>query len=286
MATLGTEPQVVTLVLDELLRRGHHIERAVVVHTDASEGPLRDSVFKLKVEADRHYARLDPPVSFKFVTIEDDSGNVPKDITTEEEAGAAFSTLYRVVLKEKRNGCRVHLSIAGGRKVMSVYGMAVAQLLFDDEDRVWHLVSEEVLHSSKELHASPDQKVILVPVPFLRWSMFSPVATELVRTEDPWQALKRYRERREFENHIQLRYFVEHELTEPERELLELLVREGLDNRGLARRLHRSEKTVANQLSSIYAKYRSFLMLGEDEKVNRGRLISDFAPVFIGKKFP
>jgi len=114
--------------------------------------------------------------------------------------------------------------------------------------------------------------------------MISPVATELVRTEDPWQALKKYRERREFENRLQLRYFVERVLTDRERELLELLVREGLDNRGLARRLYRSEKTVANQLSSIYAKYRDFFRVGEGERVNRSRLISDFAPLF-GRKF-
>lgn len=286
VATLGTEPQVVTLVLDELLNRGHRIGRAIVVHTDDSEGPLRDSVFKLKVEADRHYARLSKPVRFEFVTIRDERGNAPKDITTEEEAGAVFSTLYRVVLKEKREGRKVHLSIAGGRKVMSVYGMAVAQLLFDDDDKVWHLVSEDVLHRTRSMHADHGQRVILVPIPVLRWSMISPVATELVRTENPWQALKKYRERRDFENHVQLRYFLEHVLTEAERELLELLVREGLDNRRLARRLHRSEKTVANQLSSIYAKYKEFFGLRSDERVNRGRLISEFAPLFVGKDFP
>ena len=47
-----------------------------------------------------------------------------------------------VVLAEKRAGHLVYLSIASGRKPMTVYGMVAAQLLFDEDDRVWHLLSE------------------------------------------------------------------------------------------------------------------------------------------------
>jgi len=163
---------------------------------------------------------------------------------------------------------------------MSVYGMAVAQLLFDDEDRVWHLVSEEVLHRGDRLHASPWEEVVLVPVPILRWSMISPAATELILKEDPWEALKVYRSKVERGDQIQLRYFLERELRRSERELVELLVREGLTNKELADRLNKSEKTVANQLSAIYEKYRRYRGLRQNP--NRSRLISDLRPIISG----
>ena len=48
---------------------------------------------------------------------------------------------------------------------------------------------------------------------------------------------------------IQLMHFLDRELRRSERELVELLVREGLTNKELADRLGRSTKTVANQLT-------------------------------------
>lgn len=39
IATLGTEPQVVTLTLDALLAADETITRVVVVHTQADSGP-------------------------------------------------------------------------------------------------------------------------------------------------------------------------------------------------------------------------------------------------------
>jgi len=283
VATLGTEPQVVTLVLDELLRRGHRIGRVVVIHTDEAFPPLARALSLLRAEAEGHYAALDPPIEFHFEPIRGERGS-PWDIATEEDAGAVFRTLYRVVLREKRKGYRVHLSIAGGRKVMSVYGMAVAQLLFDEGDQVWHLLSEGRLLDEKRLHADPGEEVVLVPVPVLRWSSISPAATELVLREDPWAALKKQREMKEREERIRLLYFLEHELTPAERELLRLLVREGLPNHELARRLGRSEKTIANQLSTIYDKYRSFSSVAREVKVNRNLLMAKFSS--IRKDFP
>ena len=261
-------------MLDELRRRGFGIGRVAVIHTDDSKEPMRGCVSRLRTEFEVHYSAPEQ-LEAEFIPIDGIT-----DILTEEDAGVVFRTLYRVVLDEKRRGCRVHLSIAGGRKVMSVYGMAVAQLLFDDEDRVWHLVSEEVLHRGDRLHASPWEEVVLVPVPILRWSMISPAATELILKEDPWEALKVYRSKVERGDQIQLRYFLERELRRSERELVELLVREGLTNKELADRLNKSEKTVANQLSAIYEKYRRYRGLRQNP--NRSRLISDLRPIISG----
>ncbi len=54
----------------------------------------------------------------------------------------------------KRKNYRVHLSVAGGRKVMAALRMVVAQLLFDEDDSVWYLLSEGKLLAEKAMHAS------------------------------------------------------------------------------------------------------------------------------------
>ena len=44
IATLGAEPQVVTLTLDTLLERTIPITQVVVAHTDASREPIHGAV--------------------------------------------------------------------------------------------------------------------------------------------------------------------------------------------------------------------------------------------------
>ena len=100
----------------------------------------------------------------------------------------AFRVLYREIKTAKQAGRRVHLSIAGGRKTLSIYGMAAAQLLFDPDDSAWHLVSTPELIASQALHAGPGQAQLL-SVPVLRWSQISPVLTELAMSDDPFEAV-------------------------------------------------------------------------------------------------
>ena len=104
-------------------------------------------------------------------------------------------TLALDLLREKvRAGGLAHLSIAGGRKTMSVYGMVVAQLLFDDGDRVWHVLSEgRQPGNERVMHARPGDTVSLLPVPVLRWSSVSLVMTELAVREDPREAIRAQR---------------------------------------------------------------------------------------------
>jgi DNA-binding CsgD family transcriptional regulator len=73
--------------------------------------------------------------------------------------------------------------------------------------------------------------------------------------------------------------FLCHWLSAAEREVVELLVREGSDNAGIARRLHKSEHTVANQLTRVYAKLHEFLGFPE-ATTGRSVLIAELAPYF------
>jgi CRISPR-associated protein Csx14 len=276
IATLGSEPQVITLALDCLRARGHRITRVIVVHTAPTQDPIRTAFAKLKAELPS-YKSATPPVTFRFVPIEREDGTRSADIATEADAGAVFRTLYREVLQAKRAGHRVHLSVAGGRKVMSVYGMAVAQMLFDDGDCLWHVLSEGKLLTDKRMHAEADDDIVLIPVPVLRWGSVSP-ALILSKTDDPMQAFQVQQALRDAEATQRKREFLEQVLTEAERDVLKLLVREQLPNKRLAARLRRTQGTVANQLTDIYTKFRAHFNTPD---ADRAVLIAAFAPLLL-----
>ncbi len=271
VATLGTEPQVVTLTLDILLARGYPVAHVAVVHTEASA--LGDALPRLRAE-EPHYARRSPPVSFRYVPVSDGQ-RFPADIVSEDDAALLLRVLYREVAAQKRARRRVHLCIAGGRKVMAAYGMAVAQLLLDEDDHVWHLLSDPDLLRSREMHAAHD-RVVLVPVPVLRWSLLPSSLRELLLWDDPYGAIQRQREVRD-RLRLQVLARLWRELTPAERRVAAALAREGGSNEELARRLGRSAKTIANQLRAIYDKYRVATGLPEAGRV-RERLIADLAP--------
>jgi len=268
VATLGTEPQVVTIALDLLWKKGYRPEEIVVVHTAGDV--VRPALERLAEEF------ASGTVVYRAVPIVGPSGPVA-DITTEEDATVLLQTLYREVRALKRAGCRVHLSIAGGRKP---YGMVVAQLLFDEEDRVWHLLSEGWEPGTERvMHLRPWDRAWLMSVPVLRWTDSAAAIAALMAQDDPWAAIRRQRELTQEQAMRRRGEFLRHWLSPAEREVVELLVREGLDNAEIARRLHKSERTVANQLTQVYAKLHEFLGF-PDIPVNRSVLIAELAPYF------
>ncbi len=276
VATLGTEPQVVTLGLDALRERGEPIREVVVVHT-AAPG-VRQGLMRLE-RALREGGDGEEGV-LRAMAVQDVSGREVEDLATEGEVAALLRTLYRAVVEPKRRGRRVHLLLAGGRKVMAAYAMVVAQLLFDEGDRVWHLLSPPEVERSRRMRLSDAEAegVQLVPVPVLRWALFPSTVRELLVWGDPYRAIERQRELQEHERRELLQAFWER-LTPAERQVAERLVHEGGTNAELARRLGRSPKTVANQLRAVYQKYRGTLGL---EAVGRGpairaRLVADLA---------
>ncbi|MEA3376563.1 MAG: CRISPR-associated ring nuclease [Chloroflexota bacterium] len=272
IATLGTEPQVVTLALDVLRVKGYDISKLIVIHTTAE-------VIQPALERLEQMLASDETLSYHTVAIEGKNGFIT-DIANEADTAAVLRTLYQLVLDEKRAGRLVHLSIAGGRKPMAIYGMVVAQLLFGEDDRVWHLLSEGWRPGNERvMHKRPDDGVALVPIPVLRWGSVSPVATELALREDPWEAIQAQREIKRNEDWRRKREFVERWLTPAEREVVRL-ASHGLDNAAIAERLGKAEKTVANQLTGVYGKLHEWRGYRTDVPVSRAVLVAEFATYF------
>jgi CRISPR-associated protein Csx14 len=182
VATLGFEPQVVTLTLDKLGERGIGIDEVLVVHTAGR--PVMAALRALEAE----FARMgQPPCTPAPVR---DAGRPVADAVTEAQIQAFTDTLHRTLVAQKRRGRAVHLSISGGRKSMAVQGMVVAQRLFDRHDQLWHLLTEGWRPGdARVMHVRPQDDVTLIAVPVIRWRTMSPVRIGLDEIDEPWRAV-------------------------------------------------------------------------------------------------
>lgn len=273
IATLGVEPQVVTITLDQLLARGRSIGEVVVVYT------LGPGVGEALAAIEAEFAKgLYPGGRLRKVPIISSRGPVI-DFCSEGDLRALLRTLYVEVRRARQHGVTVHLCVSGGRKVMGIMGMVVAQLLFGAEDCVWHLVTEG-WHPGAErrLHLSPADKVWLVPVPVLRWAEAGTLMRTVAELDDPAEVVAWYERLRRDARIKRKGEFIRRWLTPAEREVVKLACL-GLDNAAIASALHKREQTVANQLRSVYEKLREWLEYPTGH-VDRSVLIAEFAPYF------
>jgi CRISPR-associated protein Csx14 len=274
IATLGTEPQVVTIALDTLLDMGKQIREVTVIYTGSPA--VRESLQILKDELDSWQAYSQ--ILFRCVPVAI-KHKVVKDFQTEEELGGLLRTFYTEIRRARQAKQPVHLCLSGGRKIMGLIGMSVAQLLFGPEDRAWYLITEGWQPgASRRLHASKTDRIWLVPVPVLRWNEAGTLLQAVTELKDPREVLiwyerltRKAEERRKGE-------FIRRWLTPAESKVTRLACR-GFDNATIAARLDKQEQTVANQLHGVYEKLREWLGF-PSYNVDRNVLIAQFAPYF------
>jgi CRISPR-associated protein Csx14 len=269
IATLGVEAQVVSACLDLLLQQKENILELWVIHTTDSGGVITQAL-------DRLVQSYQPSVStstvlLRLLPIIDLSGSPLSDVSTPSDAQAAFRFLFRKVAQAKKDGYQVHLSITGGRKLLSIFGMECAQMLFDDNDRLWYLYSGGEFLNSKRLHPLPGDDVRLVEAPFIPWSRVPPMLTGLGEIDDPLQAAQRIRNLHIREKIEQSRAFLLGSLTPAEQRVVQGLVQDGVSDQELANRLGLSPRTIEQHLRSAYQKAANHWEL---EDVNRTSLVS------------
>lgn len=267
IATLGSEPQVVTAGMDLLLKKGEKIGQVEIVHTVAPGTAIETALQTLKEILSSDYP-ASMTVSFFPLTSENRS---LADIETPQAGQEAFRVLYRRLWQAKQEKRRVHLLVAGGRKPFAIYGMVAAQLLFDHSDCLWHLYSSGDFLMSKRAHPQVGDDVHLVPIPVLLRSYISPALTNLRKIDDALLAVEHF-QKLELESKLaEARSYVYGSLTGAERRAVELLVREGLSNAEIAQKLSLSARTVEQQLRSAFQKAANHW---EMESINRSQLVS------------
>ncbi|MBX3055859.1 MAG: hypothetical protein KF770_05235 [Anaerolineae bacterium] len=287
VATLGNAPQVVTLGLDHLLPQ-HRFVEVCVIHTDDALdqaaprmkfGNMHETVKQLDREFLNPRSRPAAPgekvwqvdyragerytqFTYRRVLIqrpEQSPGQLMtltpvQDVETERNAQAAFRTIFRTVQGYKEQRAIIHFNLSGGRKSMSVFAMAAAQILFTPGDKLWHVVSRYDFMDTKTMHDAGENSR-LVPIPFISVSALNPVLGLLISSNDPYDVVQAQ------ENYLHLMDLQRkekflRELDFDERQIL-MGVAQGLNNEEIGNRLKKrlSGKTVANKLTTIYETY-------------------------------
>lgn len=249
IATLGSEPQVITAGFDLLLSQGCPVNSIAVIHTSAPGSPIELALQTLQ----QAFRELHPPIPVTYHPIEKD-GHLLADVETPQAGQAAFQLLYRLIWQAKREGKTVHLLVAGGRKTIALFGMAAAQLLFEEGDHLWHLYSGGEFLSSKRMHPRPGDEVHLIPLPVVLWSQVSPVLTDLENIEDARTAMEHIHHLRLVEKSRLVQSFLQEALTPAELRVVKLLSEEGLSDTEIGARLFISPRTVESHLRSAYRK--------------------------------
>jgi len=210
---------------------------------------------------------------YRFEELQGRRGPI-EDVTTAEESEDTFEDIFRMVRRYKLDGYRVHLNIAGGRKPMSIYGMVTAQMLFGDEDRLWHLVSNPQLVQSRRLFPQAGDEYQLVPVPVIRASDRPDLLRQFQNAQEA------VREQEALRQELKYALFLE-KLTNTERQVARLLA-QGLSNDAIAEKLTNAPSTISSHLSSIYGKWQD--VFGPvSRKAIRGAIVAGLNEYFLRK---
>lgn len=254
IATVGSRSEIIPLSLWKLKQLGVNIYEVLVLHTYPKIDELAQSITTLNQAFDTderlqayHY-RIEPLLGNRGPII---------DITSVTEAEQAFDALFKKVKQYKLDGYRIHLYVAGGRKLLAAYGMVVAQMLFDEEDKLWYSTSNEQLYQSRRMFPEPGDEFYLIDVPIIPATDHPPLQTQLARAETARQALQTEKIMRQQEHFKQVSRFLNEVLTVAEREIV-LLMTQGFGNKEIAHQRGVKQNTVDKQLSRIYTKWIKF----------------------------
>src|SRR5713226_3462804 len=176
LATLGGQPQVVTFTLDLLLQRGFPISEVIVVHPEASHPRVQHSLDCLNAEfvGDR-YQVSGQTIHLRSHVLQLDDEPLD-DIVDEVSADGALNTIHQLIRSLKRQHRCIHLSITGGRRLMSSIATEAALLNFTHSDHIWHIYTPEAVQTQASegtlMHISPQNGVHLIERHFVPWGTY------------------------------------------------------------------------------------------------------------------
>jgi len=176
LATLGGQPQVVTFTLDLLLQRGFSISEVIVVHPEASYPRLQHSLDCLNAEfvGDR-YQVSGQTIHLRSHVLHLDDEPLD-DIVDEVSADGALNTIHHLIRSLKRQHRCIHLSITGGRRLMSSIATEAALLNFTHSDHIWHIYTPDPIQAQANagtlMHVSPHDGVHLIERHFVPWGTY------------------------------------------------------------------------------------------------------------------
>ncbi|MCS7252013.1 MAG: CRISPR-associated ring nuclease [Anaerolineae bacterium] len=272
IATLGGQPQVVTLALDALLERGEPIGEVVILHFAPRDSRTRQALMRLDREfPNDFYAHAQRSMRLRRVMLRDN--DVPlDDITDERSANVVRAQIAEIIRLEKLQNRPLHVVIAGGRRILALMLFLSAIVHLDYCDRLWHLYTPraflEEARDGQRMHACPEDGVRLIEVPFPRWGADFLGFRQLAQAQfqQPVVALNLERCRQVWER-----------LTPAQRRALYWIVR-GDRPQQAAERLNVTPKTVDSHLGAVRAVCREVWELPQDHPLFYHELRELFRP--------
>ena len=159
-----------TFTLDILLRVPYPINEVIVLHPKATHPRLRHSLELLGAEfAGNSYTAANRTIHFHSQVLELD-GEKLDDISDNAHVDGTLNTIHKLLGDLKRQEYRIHLSISGGRRLMSLLAVSVASFNFDHHDHIWHLYTPDSIKESADegrvMHVPSDAGTRLLRSPF------------------------------------------------------------------------------------------------------------------------
>lgn len=175
IALLGGQPQVVTFTLDLLLARGETIDQVVIVYPDSN--PRYQSAYSRLAQEFAGDRYQDNPCHLRSAPIKI-SGDSLADIRHPAEVEAIRRTFHDLLAMLKDEDHIIHLSLTGGRRIMSMIALSASMQHLTPVDQIWHIHTPpefiEEARDGKIMHAPAEVGIQLISVPFVPWVAYFP----------------------------------------------------------------------------------------------------------------
>jgi CRISPR-associated protein Csx14 len=276
VATLGGQPQVITLALDLLRAQGMVMDEVIVVHLAPTTPRYGQALQRLYAEfADDQYAgqpcRFRPlPVQLRAQTI--------ADLDNETAVNAVQTTFRRLFQQVKQQDAIIHLCPTGGRRLLGMLAFSAALFSFDEADRIWHVYSPDAIRKQMDggalMHLPPTPEVQLFRIYVPTWGPVLPLPPEsdtptVVAWQQQMQATEQQDRCRQVWDALTLR----------QRDVLRAFA-DGLTPQEVAERLHIVLGTVNDHKTMILQECRNVWDLPPDERIDYHWLREQFALFF------
>ncbi|NNJ13657.1 histidine kinase [Chloroflexales bacterium ZM16-3] len=285
VATLGGQPQIVTLALDRLLAQGEPITEAIIVHLSPAE-PRYGRALRRVADEFRGECYAGQRIRFRPLVVSV-GPQAASDLRADRAVTSALDTLQTLIRQLKATDAQIHLCISGGRRLLGMLALSAAMLYFDRSDMIWHLSSSDKIRARTAegslMHLPDHADAQLVRVPVEPWGHLFPA----LRTQrDPDFSSAISRRRRDVDAPDQARcQQVYEKLTERQREVLQLLVA-GVTVQEISARLCIVISTVHAHKKQIFAESAISWELPFDARADARWLRKKFLAFFDARSKP
>ena len=278
VATLGGQPQIITFTLDLLLKKGYPIRDVFVLHPRTVSQPrLKHALTCLKAEfVGKPYHTTQDSIRLHSQVLELDKKPLD-DIIDDTHADGTLNTIHRLIGDLKYRGYHIHLSVTGGRRLMSLLAISVASLNFDRHDHIWHLYTpkavQEQANEGKVMHVPSDAGIKLIQGPFIALGAY------IYNPEYSFQTIQAEEcKRADEQEHARCQQVIA-QLTPRELEVLRAFAN-GFSNQEVAKELGLALKTVAHYKTRLLEACRDVWSLDSKARLSYHFLYKTFAPYF------